>query len=68
VSVQLVTQGNNNYPGGITTEHADVDGAKAQAIADLQSGHEPPPDRIVDGGSIVFDRNQLLELAFPDND
>jgi hypothetical protein len=68
MAVELVTQGNATYPGGVTTTHEDVDSATAQAVADLQSEHEPPPDRIVDNGSIVLDRNELHALAFPDND
>jgi hypothetical protein len=68
MTVELVTQGNDTYPGGVTTTHLDVDSATAQAVADVLSQHEPQPDRIVDGGSIVLDRNQIHALAFPDND
>lgn len=64
MAVQLISQPNTVYTGGVIRNYNTVNEAKDQALSDISVGYEPAPDRIVDeDGSILFDRSQLAELA-----
>jgi hypothetical protein len=65
MSVKLWSRPDSDrFPGGFQAVHTDVESATAQAVADIQQGATPGPDRIVDGeGNLLVSRADLEAAA-----
>lgn len=51
------------YPESVSSTHASLEDAQAQAIEDILRNRNPAPRQIEEGDSILCDRSDLQALA-----